>query len=436
MKEDFNDIDQLFKEKLLNITPESALSEAELWNNVQSQLPRKRSKFIFWWIGAILLLLGIGAAAVYYSNPNKSSVVATNDTSNIDSQQKNSDAVVANKNSSTNTSSSSEIKTNTTAQNAAGANSSKAVTQADNKVEKKTKNKNKKSEVFSMNADEIRVVLGGLPDDILIPFDSPSIVQEVVEINTEIVNRIPLNQNDSLATADGEIEKTFQIASVKNPLLIGAYGFVNTVLLNDRMNVRYENQIGNGVGVSVGKSKNRMYWSAAAEWSNNKYLFNYEEHKRIPYTYYNFPVEIILDPNSLPDTIFQDTTVMADYSRIVKHNNSFKTASARFEVGHVFGTSAIRPTAGFGVGIHYIYNQSGRYLMENNDVSLLSENSLGLKKFTYSPYLKLGLEYQLNQRMTFTLSTRADWYSRRSWLNSGDKAIVVPAVMVGVGFKL
>jgi hypothetical protein len=434
MKEDFNDIDQLFKEKLLNITPESALSEAELWNNVQSQLPKKRSKFIFWWIGAILLLLGIGAAAVYYSNPNNSSVVATNDTSNADSQQKSEDAVAANKQVTTNYNSSSEIKTNTKVQNAAGANSSKAVTPADNRVGVKTKNK--KSEVFSMNEDEIRVVLGGLPDDIIIPFDSPSIAQEVVEINTEIVNRIPLNQNDSLAVATGEIEKTFQIPTEKNPLLIGAYGFVNTVLLNDRMNVRYENQMGNGVGVSVGKSKNRMYWSAAAEWSNNKYLFNYEEHKTIPYTYYNFPVLVLTNGGTVVDTIFQDTTVMADYSRIVKHNNSFKTASARFEVGRVFGSSAIRPTAGIGVGIHYIYNQSGRYLMENNEVSLLSESSLGLKKFTYSPFLKLGLEYQLNPRMTFTLSTRADWYSRRSWLNSGDKAIVVPAAIVAVGFKL
>ena len=434
MKEDFNDIDQLFKEKLLNITPESALSDAELWNNVQSQLPKKRSKFIFWWIGALLLLLGIGAAAVYYSSPNKSSVVASNGTSNTDSQQKNSDAVAANKNANTNSNSTSEIKTNTSVQNAAGANSSKAVTPADKRVGVKTKNN--KGEVFSMNADEIRVVLGGLPDDILIPFDSPSIVQEVVEINTEIVNRIPLYQNDSLATADGEFERIFEIPTKKNPLLIGAYGFANTVLLSDRMNVRYSNQIGSGVGVSIGKSKNRMYWSAAAEWSYNKYLFNYEEHKRVPYTYYNFPVEIILDPNTLPDTIFQDTTVMADYSRMVKHNNSFKSASARIEVGRVFGSSAIRPTAGIGVGIHYIYNQSGRYLMENNEVSLLSENSLGLKKFTYSPFLKLGLEYQLNPRMTLTLSTRADWYSSRSWLNSTEKAIVVPAVMVGVGFKL
>jgi hypothetical protein len=434
MKEDFNDIDQLFKERLLNITPESALSEAELWNNVQSQLPKKRSKFIFWWVGAILLLLGIGAAAVYFSNPNKSIAAAANNTSNIDSQQKNSDTVVANKNSNTNISSSSEIETNTSVQNAEVVNTSKSVTQADNSVGVKTKNK--KREVISMNADEIRVVLGGLPDDILVPFDSPSIVKDVIEINTEIVNRIPLNQNDSLATADGEIERVFQIPTKKNPLLIGAYGFANTVLLSDRMNVRYENQIGNGVGLSIGKSKNRMYWSASAEWSNNKYLFNYEEHKRVPYTYYNFPVEIILDPNSLPDTIFQDTTVMADYSRVVKHNNSFKTASVRFEVGRVFGTSAIRPAAGLGVGIHYIYNQSGRYLIENNDVSLLSENSLGLKKFTYSPFLKLGLEYHLNQRMTFTLSTRADWYSRRSWLNSTEKAIVVPAAIVAVGYKL
>jgi hypothetical protein len=136
------------------------------------------------------------------------------------------------------------------------------------------------------------------------------------------------------------------------------------------------------------------------------------------------------------DTIFQDTTVMADYSRIVKHNNSFKTASARFEVGRVFGTSAIRPIAGIGVGIHYVYNQSGRYLMENNEVSLLSENSLGMKKFTYSPFLKLGLEYQFNERTTFTLSTRADWYSSRSWLNAGEKAIVVPAAVLALGYKL
>jgi hypothetical protein len=147
-------------------------------------------------------------------------------------------------------------------------------------------------------------------------------------------------------------------------------------------------------------------------------------------------VEIILDPNSLPDTIFQDTTVMADYSRIVKHNNSFKTASARFEIGRVFGTSAIRPTAGIGVGIHYIYNQSGRYLMENNEVSLLSENSLGMKKFTYSPFLKLGLEYQFNERTIFTLSTRADWYSSRSWLNSSEKSIIVPAAVLAVSFRL
>jgi hypothetical protein len=434
MKEDFNDIDQLFKEKLLNITPESALSEAELWNNVQSQLPKKRSKFIFWWIGAVLLLLGIGAAAVYYSNPNKPSVVATNGTFNTDSQQKNSDAVVTNKNATTNSISSSETNTNTSIQNAAIANSSKAVTQADKGAVRKTKNK--KSEVISMNADEIRVILGGLPDDILVPFDSPSIAQEVIEINTEIVNRIPLNQNDSLAVAEGEIEKIFQIPTKKNPLLIGAYGFANTVLLSDRMNVRYENQIGNGVGLSIGKSKNRIYWSAAAEWSNNKYLFNYEEHKTVPYTYYNFPVVVLTNGGTVVDTIFQDTTVMADYSRIVKHNNSFKTASARFEVGRVFGTSAIRPTAGIGIGIHYIYNQSGRYLMENDEVSLLSENSLGIKKFTYSPFLKLGLEYQLNPRMTFTLSTRADWYSSRSWLNPNEKAIVVPAALVAVGFKL
>lgn len=435
MKEDFNEIDQLFKEKLLNITPESALSEAELWNNVQSQLPKKRSKFIFWWIGAVLLLLGIGAAAVYYSNPNKSIAASANSASITDSQQKSSDAIGTNKNSNTNSNSTSETNTNTSIQNAAIANSSKAVTQADiGAVGKKTKNK--KSEVISMNADEIRVILGGLPDDILVPFDSPSIAQEVIEINTEIVNRIPLNQNDSLATANGEFERIFEIPTKKNPFLIGAYGFVNTVLLSDRMNVRYENQIGNGVGVSVGKSKNRLFWLAAAEWSNNKYLFNCEEHKTIPYTYYNFPVGIILNGGSVVDTIYQDTTVMADYSRIVKHNNSFKTASARFEVGRVFGTSAIRPTAGIGVGIHYIYNQSGRYLMENNEVSLLSENSLGMKKFTYSPFLKLGLEYQLNQKMTFSVSTRADWYSSRSWLNSSEKAIVVPALMVAIGFKL
>jgi hypothetical protein len=434
MKEDFNDIDQLFKEKLLNITPESALSEAELWNNVQSQLPKKRSKFIFWWIGSILLLLGIGAAAVYFSNPNKSIAAAANNTSNIDSQQKNADAGVANKNSNTNTSSTSETNTNTSIQDSRVANSSKVVKHEDKRVVKNTKAN--KENTFIENPEELIILLGGLPDDILVPFDSPSIVQEVIKVNTEIVNRIPLNQNDSLATAAGEFERIFEIPAKKNPFLIGAYGFANTVLLSDRMNVRYENQIGNGVGVNIGKSKNRMYWSAGAEWSNNKYLFNYEEHKRIPYTYYNFPVEIILDPNSLPDTIFQDTTVMADYSRIVKHNNSFKTASARFEVGRVFGTSAIRPAAGLGVGIHYIYNQSGRYLIENNEVSLLSENSLGLKKFTYSPFLKLGLEYQLNPRMTFTLSTRADWYSRRSWLNSTEKAIVVPAAIVAVGFKL
>lgn len=434
MKEDFNDIDQLFKEKLLNITPESALSEAELWNNVQGQLPKKRSKFIFWWTGAILLLLGIGAAALYSSNNGASNVAAANTTANTDSSQKNSSAVDSNKNSTTNSNSSSETKTNTSVQNAAVANSSKAVTPADNPIGVKTKKK--KSEVISMNANEIRVILGGLPDDVLVPFDSPSIVQDVIEISTEIVNRIPLNQNDSLTIAHGEIEKVFQIRTKKNPLLIGAYGFANTVLLSDRMNVRYENQIGNGAGVSVGKSKNRVYWFASAEWSNNKYLFNYEEHKRIPYTYYNFPVAVITNGGTVVDTIFQDTTVMADYSRVVKHNNSFKTASARFEVGRVFGTSAIRPTAGIGVGIHYIYNQNGRYLMENNEISLLSENSLGMKKFTYSPFLKLGLEYQFNQRMTFTLSTRADWYSSRSWLNSSDKGIVVPAAIVAVGFKI
>jgi len=434
MKEDFNDIDQLFKEKLLNITPESALSEAELWNNVQSQLPKKRNKFIFWWIGALMLLLGIGAAALYYSSPTKTMAAAANSSTNLDSQKKDTNSVVTNSEANTNSNSTSETKTNTTTQNAVAANSSVAFKQESNRVVKNTKANKEPS--FIENPEEIMIVLGGLPDDILVPFDSPSIVQKVIEINTEIVNRIPLYQNDSLATADGEFEKIFEIPTKKNPFLIGAYCFANTVLLSDRMNVRYENQIGNGVGVSIGKSKNRLYWMAAAEWSNNKYLFNYEEHKRIPYTYYNFPVEIIIDPNSLPDTIFQDTTVMADYSRIVKHNNSFKTASARFEVGRVFGTSAIRPTAGIGVGIHYVYNQSGRYLMENNEVSLLSENSLGMKKFTYSPFLKLGLEYQFNERTTFTLSTRADWYSSRSWLNAGEKSIVVPAAVLALGYKL
>ncbi len=434
MKEDFNEIDQLFKEKLLNITPESALSEAELWNNVQSQLPKKRSKFVFWWIGAVLLLLGIGAAAVYYSNPNKSNVVSTNINSNTDVTEKTTDAIVKDKTTSTESSSTSETKTNTISQNVDAANSLKAVKQENKRVGKKTKNK--KNDLFIQNPEDVSIILGGLPDDILVPFDSPSVVQEVIEINTEIVNRIPLNQDDSFATADGEFDRIFEVPTKKNPFLIGTYGFVNTVLLSDRMNVRYENQIGNGVGVSVGKSKNRLFWLAAAEWSNNKYLFNYEEHKTIPYTYYNFPVGIILNGGSVVDTIYQDTTVMADYSRTVKHNNSFKTASARFEVGRVFGTSAIRPTAGIGVGIHYIYNQSGRYLMENNEISLLTENSLGLKKFTYSPFLKLGLEYQLNSRMTFTLSTRADWYSSRTWLNSSEKAIVVPALMVAIGFKL
>lgn len=434
MKEDFNEIDQLFKEKLLNITPESALSEAEMWNNVQSQLPKKRSKFIFWWIGAVLLLLGIGAAAVYHSNPSNSNVVSTNINSNTDVTEKITDALVKDKATSTESSSTSETKTNTISQNADAANSLKAVKQENKRVGKKTKNK--KNDLFIQNPEDVSIILGGLPDDILVPFDSPSVVQEVIEINTEIVNRIRLNQDDSFATANGEFERIFEIPTKKNPFLIGAYGFVNTVLLSDRMNVRYKNQIGNGVGLSIGKSKNRIYWSAATEWSNNKYLFNYEEHKTIPYTYYNFPVGIILNGGSVVDTIYQDTTVMADYSRIVKHNNSFKTASARFEVGRVFGTSAIRPTAGIGVGIHYIYNQSGRYLMENNEVSLLSENSLGMKKFTYSPFLKLGLEYQLNQKMTFSVSTRADWYSSRSWLNSSEKAIVVPALMVAIGFKL